>query len=206
MTRFVSMAAILFVGSLYVMSIGVLAATDENCERFWALKVDFSVTYTSTQTFPVQFGYQCAAHCSADGSCVAMVTSKTFTDQSEFCQILLHQNEGSAQEFGARNIEANQQIWVASAATTTLAAEATTTEATTAPATTAVSCPDGFTATSEGCFFLDSTQTLDWDAAEQECSSMGVGVHLATTDSSQVKICPHLLGKIEAFLVVLFLA
>lgn len=205
MKSFFSTTSLLFLGTLYVLTIGVKSVVDENCNQYWALKVDFTVAYTSRKMFPVSMGHQCATHCSANSRCVAIVTSKNLLAKSEFCKMLLYdENEAPALQLDVNSITTNLTAWVNSKTFETSTTETTTsTEPTTAARTTtkeattaaAVTCPEGFTLATDGfCFLVDSDQTVVWDEAKVACEEMGVEVYLAHIDSQKVMFCLHKLS------------
>ncbi len=126
----------LFLRCVYLLTITIMADTEENCTRFRTLKVDFTMRHTSTQVFPIQIGHECFDQCSGDKNCVAIVMSKAWKERTYFCQILMHDKKVAADlTFGHCNISTNQGIWVNSVATASTP-EATTTEATTTEAAT----------------------------------------------------------------------
>ena len=47
-------------------------------------------------------------------------------------------------------------------------------------------CPDGFSNTDQGCFFVEDYNLRNWHDAEAACQQIGGNVHLATLDTQQV--------------------
>ncbi len=157
-------------GCLLLITLSVAAATDKNCKKYKTLKIDFAVVYISTQFFTVQKGHQCFTHCSAEKNCVAVITTKMWKEDSDFCQILLYdKNLLLEQNFGTSNIGAHYGIWVNSAAQTTPQS--------------AMNCVAPFTETTGGCFLV-GLHKMSWDEAGQICKLYDA--HLAELDTLEV--------------------
>ncbi len=108
----------------------------------------------------------------AEKKCVAVITTKMWKEDSDFCQILLYdKNLSLEQNFGASNVEANHGIWVNSAAETTPQS--------------AMNCVAPFTETLAGCFLV-GVNPMSWDHSDPECPLLGPDAHLAEPDTEQV--------------------
>ncbi len=181
---------VLFLGSLYLLIISTVVASSKNCPRFKMLDVNFTIAYSSSKKFQIQFRNQCFSLCEAENTCIAVVSNKKWKEEIGFCEILLLDgNDAYTKQFGHSNTSTTQGIWVNSNATTTMAQ--TTTILTTeimAPLTTPVGCPPDFTLTGEGYCFLVGNVLSVWDEAQSFCQSLGGNIHLSEIDSNDVNI------------------
>ena len=133
-------------------------------------------------------------HVSTDSSHVTWVTSEfedlNVTVWTETVVTTTDENKAPSE---APTTTTEAQTTTTEAQTTTTEASTTTTEASTttteAPTTTGSACPLMFTETSSGCFYVEiqSVNRRSWEEAEEFCRSLGDNVHLAVTNTSEVR-------------------
>lgn len=174
-------------------------------DTFYLRENQFNRTSSSFVRLETSSKSECFVKCLGVETCFAVAVSKALGS----CMLLIMENEFD--EIYQISIEPN--IWfkdrnngfmklsigpttaaLKEAATATtersdesfVGATATPSVTTTANCTGAFSCPNAFTLTCQGCFLLDGTSFLQWEAARAACSGLDSEIKLALPSTPEV--------------------